>query len=124
MPAMPDAPKYKVVVPPYGQVPALCGFGADPNSIFSKLEMRQALVAQATGSSAPFKTTLSFYANSQATIDENVVLQGFLNLEGFDVTLNPRSINFILIFMVYHIIVTIIQCGTFNLSRNIISGVS
>jgi ABC-type transport system substrate-binding protein len=133
-----DKARYKVVVPPYGQVPAFSGFGTDPNSMFSKLEMRQAisysldvktwtaamglgfwtvqnswavpgtasyndaivgypynptkakaLVAQATGSSAPYKTTLSFYANSQATIDENVVLQGFLNLGGFDVTLNP-----------------------------------
>jgi peptide/nickel transport system substrate-binding protein len=133
-----DKTRYKVVVPPYGQVPALAGFGSDPNSMFSKLEMRQAisysldvktwadatglgfwtvqnswavpgtasyndaivgypynpdkakqLVAQATGSSAPYKTTLNFYANSQAVIDENVGLQSYLNKGGFDVTLNP-----------------------------------
>lgn len=35
--------KYKVVVPPEGQVPALAGYGKDPNSPFAKLEVRQAI---------------------------------------------------------------------------------
>ncbi len=35
--------RYKIVVPPYGQVPALAGFAMDPSSPFSKLEARQAI---------------------------------------------------------------------------------
>ena len=35
--------KYKVVVPPQGQVPALAGFAIDPNSPFAKIEVRQAI---------------------------------------------------------------------------------
>jgi peptide/nickel transport system substrate-binding protein len=35
--------KYKVVVPPYGQVPALAGYATDPGSPFAKLEVRQAI---------------------------------------------------------------------------------
>jgi len=35
--------KFKIVVPPYGQVPALAGFAIDPSSPFSKLEVRQAI---------------------------------------------------------------------------------
>jgi peptide/nickel transport system substrate-binding protein len=133
-----DTKKYKVVVPPYGQVPALAGYATDPASAFSKLEMRQAisyaidvkaftenfglgfwtvqnswavpgtasyndaivgypfnptkakqLIAQATGSSAPFKTTLSFYNTGQSIVDENTGLQDYLNKAGFEVTLNP-----------------------------------
>jgi peptide/nickel transport system substrate-binding protein len=133
-----ETAKYKVVVPPYGQVPALAGFATDPASPFSKLEMRQAisyamdvktwsdsfglgfwqiqnswavpgtasynndikgypfspdkakaLVAAATGSSSPFKTTLSFYNTGQSIVDENTGLQSYLNAAGFDVTLNP-----------------------------------
>jgi peptide/nickel transport system substrate-binding protein len=130
--------KYKVVLPPYGQAPALAGYAMDPNSIFSKLEVRQAisyatdvktfndsfglgfwtvmkswaapgtaydnpnivgypynptkakaLIAAATGSSAPLKCSFSFYASTQAVVDENTGLQGFLNAGGFDATLNP-----------------------------------
>jgi peptide/nickel transport system substrate-binding protein len=35
--------KYKVVVPPEGQVPALAGYALDENSPFSKLKVRQAM---------------------------------------------------------------------------------
>jgi peptide/nickel transport system substrate-binding protein len=35
--------KYKVIVPPSGQVPALAGFTGDATSIFSKIEARQAI---------------------------------------------------------------------------------
>jgi ABC-type transport system substrate-binding protein len=130
--------KFKVVVPPYGQAPALAGFAGDSNSIFSKLEARQAisyaldvktwsdsfglgfwslqkswaapgttydnqnivgypynptkakaLIATATGSSAPLKCTFSFYSTGQSIVDENTGLQAYLNASGFDATLNP-----------------------------------
>jgi peptide/nickel transport system substrate-binding protein len=38
-----ETAKYKIVVPPYGQVPALAGFATDPNLPFSSVELRQAM---------------------------------------------------------------------------------
>ncbi|HSW58674.1 MAG TPA: ABC transporter substrate-binding protein [Dehalococcoidales bacterium] len=35
--------KYKIVIPPQGQVPALAGFAIDPNSPFAKIEVRRAI---------------------------------------------------------------------------------
>ncbi|HEX7475750.1 MAG TPA: ABC transporter substrate-binding protein, partial [Dehalococcoidales bacterium] len=130
--------KYDVVIPVYGQVPALAGFATDPTSVFSKIEARQAisyaidvktwsdsfglgfwtvqntwavpgtasynssivgypynptrataLVALATNSSSPLKTTFSFYNTGQSIVDENTGLQSYLNAGGFDATLNP-----------------------------------
>jgi ABC-type transport system substrate-binding protein len=49
----------------------------------------KALLATATGSTSPLKVNYSFYATTQAVIDENTVLQGYLSSNGFDATLNP-----------------------------------
>jgi peptide/nickel transport system substrate-binding protein len=133
-----ETAKFKVVIPVSGQVPALAGFATDPSSIFSKIEVRQAisyamdvktwtdsfglgfwtvqkswavpgtlydnnnikgypydpakakaLLAAATGSSAPLKANLSFYNTGQSIVDENTGLQSYLIAGGFDITLNP-----------------------------------
>jgi peptide/nickel transport system substrate-binding protein len=38
-----DPSKFKIVVPQYGQIPALAGYAKDPSSPFAKLEVRQAI---------------------------------------------------------------------------------